>query len=179
MWWDMLAANSWHSTLTMVEQHQVSSYLPIFIYHPWRLAVLHVELFLWEIYLWCVSSMLASWMSIYQKCQSIPYDRRRTFLLNATRMQTLWKEQAGSIIVSNSVMSGRESWQETQSADQGQLLRAYLSASLLGVWTPQTRMNIFASLPKNQPFSSSFIQSLIMCFFCCCLLLACLLFVFV
>lgn len=60
MWWDMLAANSWHSTLTMVEKHQVSSYLPIFIYHPWRLAVLHVELFLWEIYLWCVSSMLAS-----------------------------------------------------------------------------------------------------------------------
>lgn len=34
MLWGMMADNSCHSALTMVEQHQVSSYLPVFIYHP-------------------------------------------------------------------------------------------------------------------------------------------------
>lgn len=94
------------TTLTMVKQHQVSSYLLILIYCPWRLAVFHVELCLWQIYLWCVSSTLASWMPIYQKSWSILYDGRRMFLLNAEqrrRLLTLWKEQTASIIVSKSI----------------------------------------------------------------------------
>lgn len=94
------------TALITVKQYQVSSHLLIFIYCPWRLAVLHVELCLWQIYLWCVSSTLASWMSIYQKCWSIACDGRRMFLLNAEqkgRMLTLWKEQAASIIVSKSI----------------------------------------------------------------------------
>lgn len=60
MLWDMMADSSCQSALTVVEQHQVSSYLPFFIYCPWRLAVLHVELCLWEIYLCCASNTLAS-----------------------------------------------------------------------------------------------------------------------
>lgn len=94
------------TALIMVKQYQVSSHLLIFIYCPWRLAVLHVELCLWQIYLWCVSSTLAPWVSIYQKCWSIACDGGRMFLLNAEqrgRMLTLWKVQAAGIIASKSI----------------------------------------------------------------------------
>lgn len=46
-------------------------------------------------------------------------------------------------------MSGKEVWQEAQGAEQGQLLRVYLSASLLSVWTPQATMNISVAIPKK------------------------------
>lgn len=52
--------SSCQSPLTVVEQNQVNYHLPIFIYCPWRLAVLHVELCLWEIYLCCAGNTLAS-----------------------------------------------------------------------------------------------------------------------